>query len=48
KEGDKVCARVVTVSTRRGPRGGKIGLTMRQFGLGKLEWIKEARKEAKA
>ena len=47
KEGDKVRARIVTVSLRRGPRGGKIGLTMRQPGLGKLEWIKEERKGAK-
>ncbi len=48
KEGDRVRVRVVTVSIRRGARGGKIGLTMRQLGLGKLEWIEEARKEAKA
>lgn len=48
KEGDKVRARVVTVSLRKGTRGGKIGLTMRQPGLGKLEWIEEARKEEKA
>ena len=46
REGDKVRARVVTVSIRRGARGGKIGLTMRQPGLGKLEWIEEARKGA--
>ncbi|KUO43033.1 MAG: DNA-directed RNA polymerase subunit E' [Hadesarchaea archaeon YNP_N21] len=46
KEGDKVRARIVTVSMKRGTRG-KIGLTMRQPGLGKLEWIKEER-EAKA
>jgi len=48
KEGDRVRARVVSVSVQRGTRGGKIGLTMRQLGLGKLEWIEEARKEAKA
>ncbi len=52
KEGDKVRARIVTVSMRRGVAGaagaaGKIGLTMRQPGLGKLEWIEEARKAAK-
>lgn len=46
KEGDRVRARIVTVSMKRGTRG-KIGLTMRQPGLGKLEWIKEDR-EAKA
>jgi DNA-directed RNA polymerase subunit E' len=52
KEGDKVRARVVTVSIKRGVAGatgggGKIGLTMRQPGLGKLEWIEEERKGAK-
>lgn len=47
KEGDKVRARIVTVSVRGGTRGGKIGLTMRQPGLGKLEWTKEARKGEK-
>ncbi len=47
KEGDKVRARIVTVSLKRGTKGGKIGLTMRQPSLGKLEWIEEARKEAK-
>ncbi len=45
KEGDKVRARIVNISLKRGMKGGKIGLTMRQPGLGKLEWIKEARKE---
>ncbi|KUO40939.1 MAG: DNA-directed RNA polymerase subunit E' [Candidatus Hadarchaeum yellowstonense] len=48
KEGDKVRARIVTVSLKRGAKAGKIGLTMRQPGLGKLEWIEEAEKEAKA
>lgn len=48
KEGDRVRARIVTVSLKRGTKGGKIGLTMRQPGLGKIEWIEEARKEAKA
>jgi len=47
KEGDKVRARIVTVSLKRGTKGGKVGLTMRQPGLGKLEWIEEARKEVK-
>ena len=47
KEGDKVRARVVSVSMKRGVKAGKIGLTMRQPGLGKLEWIEEERKEAK-
>jgi DNA-directed RNA polymerase subunit E' len=48
KEGDRVRARVVSVSVRRGAKGGKIGLTMRQPGLGKLEWIEEDSKETKA
>lgn len=48
KEGDKVRARIVTVSLKRGAKGGKVGLTMRQPELGKLDWIEEARKEAKA
>lgn len=43
KEGDRVRVRIVTVSMRRGARG-KIGLTMRQPGLGKLEWIEQDRK----
>lgn len=39
---DKIRARIVTVSiNQRSPRESKIGLTMRQQGLGKLEWIKE-------
>jgi DNA-directed RNA polymerase subunit E' len=47
KEGDRVRARVVSVGIKRG-KGGRIGLTMRQPGLGKLEWIREARKGGKA
>lgn len=46
KEGDKVRARVVAVSLdARRSRESKIGLTMRQPGLGKLEWLEEDRKE---
>lgn len=44
KEGDKVKTRIVSISMSKGERG-KIGLTMRQPGLGKLEWIEEERKE---
>jgi DNA-directed RNA polymerase subunit E' len=40
KEGDRLRARVVSVSLRRDYRG-KVGLTMRQPGLGKLEWLAE-------
>ncbi len=44
-EGDKVRARIIAVSlNEREPRDSKIGLTMRQHALGKMEWIEEARK----
>lgn len=44
--GDKVRARIVAVSlNERAPRESKIGLTMRQPGLGKLEWLEEDRKQ---
>lgn len=44
-DGDKVRARIIAVSlNEREPRDSKIGLTMRQHTLGKLEWIEEARK----
>lgn len=44
-EGDKVRARIIAVSlNEREPRDSKIGLTMRQHALGKLEWIEEASK----
>lgn len=47
KVGDKVRARIVTVSLNEmNPRESKIGLTMRQPGLGKEEW-KEKKKEGK-
>ncbi|MFQ5885480.1 MAG: DNA-directed RNA polymerase [Thermoplasmata archaeon] len=40
--GDKVRTRIVAISfNERNPRESKIGLTMRQPGLGKLEWIIE-------
>jgi DNA-directed RNA polymerase subunit E' len=42
--GDRVRARVVAVSiNERNPRESKIGLTMRQPGLGKLDWLEEDR-----
>ncbi|MEM2878689.1 MAG: DNA-directed RNA polymerase [Candidatus Hadarchaeales archaeon] len=47
KEGDRVLARIVTVSLKRGAKGEKIGLTMRQPGLGKPEWSEKG-KEGKA
>jgi DNA-directed RNA polymerase subunit E' len=39
KQGDLCLARIVAISHKGGDL--KIGLTMRQPGLGKLEWIKE-------
>ena len=39
--GDKVRARITAVSMARGGPTSKIGITMRQPFLGKLEWIKE-------
>jgi DNA-directed RNA polymerase subunit E' len=44
--GDIVRARIVTVSiNERSPKESKIGLTMRQPGLGKLQWLEEDRKK---
>jgi len=44
--GDHVRARIVAVSlNEREPRDSKIGLTMRQHALGKLDWLEEARME---
>ena len=39
KQGDTCLARIVAISHKGG--SSKIGLTMRQPGLGKLDWIKE-------
>ena len=42
--GDRVRARIVAVSlNEREPRDSKIGLTMRQHALGKIEWLDDAR-----
>ena len=39
-EGDRVRARIIAVSlNEKEPRESKIGLTMRQTGLGRLEWL---------
>lgn len=47
KVGYKVRARVVSLSLSEiSPRDSRIGLTMRQPGLGRLEWIIEAHKKA--
>jgi len=47
KVGYKVRARVVSLSLSEiSPRDSRIGLTMRQPALGRLEWIQEAHKRA--
>ncbi|MBU7015243.1 MAG: DNA-directed RNA polymerase [Theionarchaea archaeon] len=43
KEGDRVRARIVTISKKKD--GTKIGLTLRQPGLGKIQWIQEDMKK---
>lgn len=45
-KGDNCVARIVAISFKAGEP--KIGLTMRQPGLGKLEWIKAEKKKMKA
>jgi DNA-directed RNA polymerase subunit E' len=46
-EGDRLRARIVAISlNERDPSESKIGLTMRQPGLGKLEWLEEERQKA--
>ena len=44
-KGDSCLARIVAISYKAGEP--KIGLTMRQPGLGKLEWIKAEKKKTK-
>jgi DNA-directed RNA polymerase subunit E' len=46
KEKDKVRARIISVSFA-GAEQNKIGLTMRQIGLGNLNWIADEKKKAK-
>jgi DNA-directed RNA polymerase subunit E' len=47
--GDRVRTRIVAISiNERNPRESKIGLTMRQPGLGKLDWMKEEKEKAVA
>jgi DNA-directed RNA polymerase subunit E' len=46
KVGDRVRARIVSMSmNERSPRESRIGLTMRQAGLGKLDWLDDEYKE---
>lgn len=48
KVGDLVRLRVVTCSiNERNPKQSRIGFTMRQSGLGKLDWLEKERKEDK-
>jgi DNA-directed RNA polymerase subunit E' len=44
KEGDKVRARIISISFKEQQ---KIGLTMRQAGLGSLVWLEEEKKKKK-
>lgn len=46
KEGDKVRARIISVSL--GKPENKIGLTMRQNGLGSLVWLEEEKRKKRA
>ncbi len=46
KIGDLVRARIVTVSLKESVTDSKVGLTMRQPGLGKWEWIEAEKKKA--
>ncbi|MDR1819052.1 MAG: DNA-directed RNA polymerase [Methanobrevibacter sp.] len=47
EEGDDVRARIVAISLKgKTTKETKIGLTMRQVGLGKLEWIEAEKKKA--
>lgn len=45
KEGDTVRARIVTLSMKEVITESKIGLTMRQPALGKLQWIEQEREK---
>lgn len=45
KKDDLCIARIVAISYKLGEP--KIGLTMRQPGLGKIEWVEEAKRKAK-
>ena len=47
KEGDEVCAKTVTISMKSTLADSKIGLTMRQPGLGKKEWIEDEKRKKK-
>ena len=45
----RVRARIIAISlNEKEPRESKIGLTMRQTGLGKIEWLEAARRKEEA
>jgi len=44
KPGDEVRARIIAVSTKEG-RDIRVGLTMRQVGLGALDWLRKMKEE---
>ena len=47
--GDIVRARIVSIDlNEKNPQDSKIGLTMRQPGLGRLEWIEEDKRKQEA
>ncbi len=46
-KGDQVRARIIAVGFPKGGVGGKIGLTMRQPFLGRLDWIEEETRKEK-
>lgn len=48
EEGDKVRARIIALSLKgKSSKETKIGLTMRQPGFGRFEWIEEERRKTK-
>jgi DNA-directed RNA polymerase subunit E' len=48
EEGNKVRARIVALSLKgKSSKETKIGLTMRQPGLGRFEWIEEEKDKSK-
>lgn len=47
-KGDLVRGRIIAVSFPRGGTGGKIGITMRQPFLGKLEWVEQELRRLRA
>lgn len=48
KQGDSIRARITVVSFAKRGSSGKIGMTMRQPFLGKIEWIKEDVEKARS